>query len=98
MKQLALLLVGALLSAPIVTAAQDVGAAEALLKKSGCTKCHSVSAKKEGPSFKETAAKYKGKADAEATLTAKISGGKDHPAVKAGADDVKSLVKWVLSL
>ena len=27
-------------------------------------KCHSVCAKKEGPSFKETAAKYKGKADA----------------------------------
>ena len=26
----------------------DVGAAEALAKKSGCTKCHSVSAKKEG--------------------------------------------------
>ena len=46
----------------------DVSAAEALAKKSGCMKCHSVSAKKEGPSFKETAAKYKGKADAEKTL------------------------------
>ena len=46
----------------------DVSAAEALAKKSGCTKCHSVSAKKEGPSFKETAAKYKGKPDAEKAL------------------------------
>ena len=26
----------------------DVGAAEALMKKSGCFKCHSVSAKKDG--------------------------------------------------
>jgi cytochrome c len=46
----------------------DTTAAEALMKKSGCNKCHSLSAKKEGPSFKETAGKYKGKADAEATL------------------------------
>src|SRR5689334_25419017 len=46
----------------------DVPAAEALAKKSGCTKCHSVSAKKEGPSFKQTAEKYKGKPDAEAAL------------------------------
>ena len=76
----------------------DVSAAEALAKKSGCMKCHSVSAKKDGPSFKETAAKYKGKSDAEAMLVAKVSGGKEHPAIKAGGDDVKSLVKWVLSL
>lgn len=46
----------------------DVAAAEALAKKSGCTKCHSVSAKKDGPSFKETAGKYKGKAEAESEL------------------------------
>ena len=53
--------------------AQDVGAAEALIKKSGCTKCHSVSAKKEGPSFKETAAKYKGKPDAEQKLVTHLT-------------------------
>ena len=43
-------------------AALDAAAAEALMKKSGCMKCHSVDRKKDGPSFKETAAKYKGKA------------------------------------
>jgi cytochrome c len=42
-------------------AGQDVAQAEAVLKKSGCMKCHAVSAKKEGPSFKDVAAKYKGK-------------------------------------
>ena len=53
--------------------AVDTSAAEALAKKSGCMKCHSVSAKKEGPSFKETAAKYKGKPDAEKALVTHLT-------------------------
>ena len=73
-------------------------AQEALAKSSGCLTCHDVSAKKMGPAFKDIAAKYKGKPDAEATLTAKLSAGKEHPAVKASPADVKGLVKWVLSL
>ncbi len=73
-------------------------AQEALAKSSGCLNCHDVSAKKMGPAFKEIAAKYKGKADAAATIEAKLTGAKGHPAVKASADDVKSLVKWVLSM
>ena len=81
-----------------LAAAGAANAQEALAKSSGCLNCHAVDAKKIGPAFKEVAAKYKGKADAEATLTAKLSGGKEHPAVKASADDVKSLVKWLLSL
>jgi cytochrome c len=89
-----------------ITAAVTIGLAsatlanaqEALAKSSGCLNCHAVDSKKVGPAFKEVAAKYKGKSDAEATLVAKVSGGKEHPAVKAGGDDVKSLVKWVLSL
>ena len=82
-----------LIAAPSVANAQ-----EALAKSSGCLNCHDVTAKKEGPAFKDVAAKYKGKADAEATLSAKLSAGKEHPAVKASTDDVKGLVKWVLSL
>jgi cytochrome c len=72
-------------------------AQEALAKSSGCLNCHAVDTKKVGPAFKDVAAKYKGNAAAEAMLVAKISGGKEHPAVKASGDDVKSLVKWVLS-
>jgi cytochrome c len=82
----------------ILAAAGAASAQEALAKSSGCLNCHAVDTKKVGPAFKDVAAKYKGKADAEATLTAEISGGKGHPAVKASPDDVKSLVKWVLSL
>ena len=88
-------------------AAQDTGAAEALMKKSGCLKCHSVSAKKEGPSFKETAAKYKGKADAESALVKhlttspkiKVDGREElHDALKTKSDaDVKNVVKYILT-
>lgn len=81
-----------------VLAAGSAGAQEALAKSSGCLNCHAVDTKKVGPSFKDIAAKYKGKADAEAKLTEEVTSAKGHPQVKASADDVKSLVKWVLSM
>lgn len=87
--------------------AQDTAAAEALLKKSGCMKCHSVSAKKEGPPFKETAAKYKGKADAEKTLIThlttspkiKVDGKEElHDSLKTKNEaDVRNVVQYILS-
>jgi cytochrome c len=81
-----------------LVASGAASAQEALAKSEGCLNCHAVDAKKVGPSFKDVAAKYKGKADAEATLVAKLTKGEGHPAVKAKPDDVKGLVKWVLSL
>ena len=85
----------------------DVAAAEALTKKSGCMKCHSVTAKKDGPSFKETAAKYKGKPDAEAALykhlttgpTIKIDGKEErHEIIKSKNDaEIKNVVAYILS-
>jgi cytochrome c len=97
----------ALALASAAAQAQDVSAAEALMKKSGCLKCHSVSAKKEGPSFKETAAKYKGKADAEAALfkhlttnpKVKVDGKEElHDNLKTKNDaDVKNVVAYILS-
>ena len=81
-----------------LVAAGSASAQADLAKKEGCTNCHDVATKKVGPSFKDIAAKYKGKSDAEATLVAKISGGKDHPQVKAGKDDVQKLVKWILGM
>src|SRR3954464_6525634 len=85
----------------------DTSAAEGLLKKSGCTKCHSVSADKDGPSFKKTAAKYKGKADAEAKLythvttgpTVKVDGKEErHEIIKSKDDrDIKNAIAYILS-
>ena len=85
----------------------DVAGADALMKKSGCMKCHSVSAKKEGPSFKETAAKYKGKADAQSALVKhlttnpkiKVDGKEElHDALKTKNEaEVKNVVAYILS-
>lgn len=78
-------------------------ASEDLAKKAGCLGCHAVDAKKMGPALKEVSAKYKGKADAEATIagvltSGKATSGKSHPKAKASDDEVKALAKWVLSL
>jgi cytochrome c len=97
----------ALMLAAAAAQAQDVAAAEALMKKSGCLKCHSVSAKKEGPPFKETAAKYKGKADAEAALfkhlttnpKIKVDGNEElHDNLKTKNEaDIRNVVKYILT-
>ena len=80
---------------------------EALMKKSDCFKCHSVTKKKDGPPYKETAAKYKDKADAEEKLythlttnpMVKIDGKEEeHTSLKTkNADDVRNVVRWILS-
>ena len=85
----------------------DVPAAEALLKKSGCMKCHSVSADKDGPAFRKTAAKYKGQADAIAKLqahlmngpTIKVDGREErHDIIKSKDDrEIRNAVAYILS-
>ena len=87
--------------------AVDEEAAVALAKASKCTKCHSADKKKDGPSYKETAAKYKGKADAPAKLYThlttnpkiKIDGKEEeHTGVKSTNEaDIKNLVAYILS-
>ena len=87
--------------------AVDEAAAMQLLEDSKCIKCHSIDKKKDGPSFQETAAKYKGKAEAEDKLTkhvtvpskVKVDGiEEDHGAAKTrDAAKIKNLVQWILS-
>lgn len=91
-----LIVISAALAASLV-AAGTASATEALAKSSGCLTCHAVDKKKMGPSFKETAAKYKGKADAQATLVKALGDAKSHPEVKAKGDDLATVVKWVLA-
>jgi cytochrome c len=80
-----------------MAAAGTASAQEAQAKAAGCMNCHDVATKKIGPSFKDVAAKYKGKADAEATLVANLGAAKGHPEVKAKGDELKGIVKWVLA-
>lgn len=80
-----------------MAAAGTASAQEDKAKAAGCMTCHDVATKKMGPAFKEVAAKYKGKADAEAMLVDKLAEKKGHPEVKAKGDDLKGIVKWVLA-
>ena len=86
----------------------DADEAQALAKKSGCTKCHAADKDKKGPSMAKISAKYKGKADAEekvilnmtTTPKVKFEDGteEEHKAVKS--DDkaaIKNLAQWILS-
>jgi cytochrome c len=86
--------------------AQDVAAAEATIKDSKCSKCHSVDKEKTGPSYKKVAEKYKGKADAEAKLLTHLTtgpkikvDGEEEAHVKAKGDDaaIKNLAKYILT-
>ncbi len=87
--------------------ALDAGAAESLMKKSGCFKCHSVDKKKEGPPYKETAAKLKGKPDAEKKLythlttnpKVKVDGKEEeHDSLKTKNEaDIQNVIQWILS-
>jgi cytochrome c len=96
------------LAAPALPAlAADDAGAEALMKKSGCFKCHSIDKKKDGPSYKEVAAKYKGKPDAEQKLythlttnpKVKVEGKEEtHDSLKTKNDvEVKNVIAFILS-
>jgi cytochrome c len=87
--------------------AGQAAADQALAQKSGCLACHGVDKKVLGPAFKDIAAKYKGDKAAEGKLVTKVKKGgsgvwgpipmpANSPQVKDG--DIKTIVKWVLSL
>ena len=61
-------LAAALVAAGAAQAALDNAAAEDLIKKDGCTACHSIDKKIVGPAYVDVAAKYKGDAGAAAKL------------------------------
>jgi cytochrome c len=82
-------------------------ASQALAVKSGCTACHAADRKIVGPSFKEIAAKYKGRADAVAFLSKRVrDGGPGNwgkvPMAPTDAKrlpdaDLKTLITWMLA-
>ena len=84
-----------LTAASVLALSGNAFASEDLAKTAGCTaKCHSVTDKKKGPSFKTSAAKFKGKGEAEILAGFK----KEHDDVKASEADVKTVLKWILTL
>jgi cytochrome c len=91
--------------------AVDEEAAKALAKQNNCLKCHAIDKDKDGPAYKKVAAKFKGKADAEARLVEHITSGEkakfpdgheeEHKIVKTSPPkdmaQVKNLVQWILA-
>jgi len=77
------------------------------LQKQGCLKCHAMSRKKDGPSIKEIAAKYReqegGVAKLHEHLTSspeiEVDGKKEkHKQFEAKSDsDLDEVVEWILS-
>ena len=84
-----------LTAASVLAVAGNAWASEELAKSNGCmAKCHAIDTKKKAPAFKATAAKYKGKG--EAAILAGFK--KEHDDVKASDEEVKTLLKWILTL
>ncbi len=92
---------------PLSAQTVDVAAAEKLLEDSKCGKCHSVDKAKDGPAYKKTAAKYKGKADAEAKLFTHLTTGpmveidgvkEEHTKIKSKDEAaIKNVARYILS-
>lgn len=87
--------------------ALDEGAAEAMVRRNNCLKCHGVDKDKDGPSFQKTAKKYRGKAGAVDRIVEHLTSGEkakfpdgheeDHKIVRAERADLENLAQWILS-
>ena len=98
------LFVAAAVAAGLLSAAPAFASAD-LAKAKNCLACHAVDKKLVGPSYKDVAAKYAGKADAAAMLATKIQKGgvgawgqiPMPPNPQVTDADAKALVTWILS-
>jgi cytochrome c len=96
----------ALLLTVAALAATPALANEELAKKNACTACHAIDKKLVGPAYKDVAAKYKNDKGAEAKLFEKVKKGgvgvwgqvPMPPNANVKDEDVKTLVKWILSI
>ncbi len=84
-------------------AASAVASPQDLATKNNCMGCHAVDKKLVGPSYKDIAAKYKGKG-AEAALVKKVKAGGTGvwgtmamPPSPAPEADVKQIVDWIMT-
>lgn len=88
--------------------AMDAKAAEAIVRKSGCLRCHGIDKKKDAPAYTEIAKKHKGEPGIEDKLveraikgdTVKIDGKEeDHGKFKTDdKDQIRNAIQWILSL
>lgn len=93
------------LFALLAVASAHVQANQQLATRSNCMTCHQMDKKALGPSFKEIAARYKGQANAQTTLTNSILQGVrgkwgrvPMAAQRVSPADAATLSRWILTL
>jgi cytochrome c len=90
----------------LAAGAVHADAGEDLIKKNGCTACHSIDKKLVGPPYVEVAAKYKGDASAPAKLFDKVKKGGSGvwgqvpmpPNPQVSDADLKTIITYILAL
>jgi cytochrome c len=99
----------ALLFSASVFADVDAVAAKKLARKDHCLRCHDVEKKKEGPSYRSIANKYKDQPEAAEKLYQHITSGKDRVKLSDGHEEdhktdlktseaeLRNLIAWILA-
>ena len=91
------------LSAVAFAGAAVAGPAEDIIAKEKCSKCHTASTTKKGPSWASVAEKHRGKPEDDDKLVTfiktggKTTDGDDHKKVDASDADLKAIIGIVLS-
>lgn len=105
----AALAVAASIASPAASADVDAAAAQKLARKDHCLRCHDVEKKKEGPSYRSIAYKYKDQPEAAEKLYQHITSGKDRVKLsdgheedhksdhKTGEAELRNLIAWILA-
>lgn len=86
----------------------DEDGAQALAKKGNCFKCHAIEKRKKAPSYREIAAKHRGKPGADIFLFKHLHGEtvvqtddgdeKHAPPPAKDKSEIDNLIRWILSL
>jgi cytochrome c len=106
---LALLFSASAFAEDAAAAKVDAEAAIKLARTDHCSRCHAVDKKKEGPTYRAIAKKYKGQDDAFDKLVKHITSGEDRVKLSDGheethkfdkstdIDQIKNLIRWILA-
>ena len=100
------LVVSTSLALAVASGAALAADAQQLLKDKACLSCHQTDKKLVGPAYKDVAAKYKARKDAEAYLAKKIKEGSTGvwgpipmpPNGTVNDEEAKTLAKFVMTL
>jgi cytochrome c len=101
-----LVLMSLVVAATVVMATAPARASSKLADKGGCAACHAADKKVIGPSYREIAAKYKGRSDAAALMAERVRKGGQGvwgavPMPPTGPDrlndaELKAVISWLL--